>query len=1084
MGKMVEIQNININDMVKNEDGTFENEIRLSPIKQINSKNLASESELHRILIHLNQKTEGEEPEKNKSGYTIIPSYFTLDVGKNVRRYDKLIECDGEVVVTNQEYVLDEDGNKVLDEDNHYKLKIKDQNKYISMFCGAGHSRVRKSLFVHEDVCDRLNDILLCGMPHNLVYDRPSKWNAYYAMVSTDSTPVSYMPNIVVVNDYERTIKQKSDIVEVYGKGDKKFYNPIGHKGMKHHKEPIKILPFDGAGLVTPECGLKWAKELKCQSRKGKFYLPSCFQFRAIPGVKGELMVFDLKQFSKEKKVSKIVDLGGRVWDIFEDRIDVILTASQFKFWKQYLDSDGKFDYWIWRKEFDRECHGYKRKFNIVSYGVYPDDLPQMTMLSYQPEQSVNFTEEEIPLASSMGIGIYKKVVSNISEFLKYRGLIEISGETGEEIEDIDRYTPPYYIALLHNKDLFYDEYVHGKIEEDIKKLKNNILSGKLFVKGNYQVFIPDLYGLAEWAFHDELGYEPHGLLRKPYHIYSGWWNERGADTVDIMRNPAVGMEHRIGHLRNNRELKKWFKYQTTGIVTGMYDTLALALNGADYDGDTVCTTDNKQLIDAVRREFKAGNGRIVVKKVIDKAPVPEPKKGIQIADRKSLMKVNQMSFKNSIGSVIDRVTDLWSCVNTDEKRVRDYIMIGVIVGSETIDFAKTGENASFPKEIKNFFKGCKKGYWMRYLLKNQTDANRERRALNRASTDREIERVTKFKDYDCNMNRLCRYAEKEIRDINIESIAKMDTVEYKFDYRQWMLRSTPHINRKIYRMVKVLQKEYQEISKTYRDEYINSKTQKEFAVNKFRWFYERCRVELLTLEPDIDRLIDMLVIIYYGDKNSSADFLTLQKDILWNAFPKEMIARCTEKEIDTNIDLDMLEKRHKMNVEYAKRQKEKRADRKKVMINSIENFDEYRNRQVILTKEDRMHINSLLDNEYRKKLVRKDNVIKLKRILAMLIYLSRKYEDTEKQSLKWIKKLDNVPNEVTDLTLGRLTDVNHKYMEKAIMFFSQMGIVESKIISGGIKFKVLFPHYDGEIWFEGDDYNKAGSMIRDYFRN
>lgn len=333
-------------------------------------------------------------------------------------------------------------------------------------------------------------------------------------------------------------------------------------------------------------------------------------------------------------------------------------------------------------------------------------------------------------------------------------------------------------------------------------------------------------------------------------------------------------------------------------------------------------------------------------------------------------------------------------------------------------------------------------------------------------------------------MNRLCHYAEKEIRDIDIECFAKMNEPGYKFDYREWMLRSTPHINRKVYRMVKVLQKEYQEISKTYRDEYVNSKTQKEFAVNKFRWFYEKCRVELLTMEPNIDKLIDMLVIIYYGDKNNGVDFLALQKDILWNAFPKEMIARCTEKEIDANIDFDLLEKRHKMNVEYAKKQKEKRADRKRVVINSIEDSDRYRSHSVILTKEDRKRINFLLDNEYKKKLVRKDNVIKLKRILTMLIYLSRKYEDTEKQSLKWIKKLDNVPDEITDLTLERLTDVNHKYMEKAIIFLGQMGIVNSKIISGGIKFKVKFPYCDGEKWFETDDYNKAGSMIREYFRN
>ena len=44
MNKIVEVQSININDMVKNKDGTYKNEIILTPNKQINSKNLASES--------------------------------------------------------------------------------------------------------------------------------------------------------------------------------------------------------------------------------------------------------------------------------------------------------------------------------------------------------------------------------------------------------------------------------------------------------------------------------------------------------------------------------------------------------------------------------------------------------------------------------------------------------------------------------------------------------------------------------------------------------------------------------------------------------------------------------------------------------------------------------------------------------------------------------------------------------------------------------------------------------------------------------------------------------------------------------
>lgn len=1080
---MVEIQNISINKLVENSDGTYENEIILSPTQQINSKNLASESEMHRILMHLDKKSEDDTPQKNKSGYDIVPSFFTLDVGKNIARYDKLIDCNGELKITNMKYVLDDEGNKILDEDKHYVIEKESTDTYVSTFCGAGHSRTQKNLFVHSDVIDKLNDILLCGMPKNLVYDRPSKWNAYYAMVTTDSTPLEKVPNIVVIDDYSKKIEEKVDYVEVSGTGINKKYNAIGCKG----KQPalLEILPFDGAGLVTPECALNWARELNCKSRKGKFYLPSCFQFRAIPGIKGEVMVFDLKRFAKENHVSKIVDLGGKVWDIFKDKIDVVLTKSQFKFWKQYVDENGKFDYRLWREEFDKECHGYKRTFNIVSYGVHPDDLQHKTMLSYQPEQTINFTDKEIPEVSKTGIDIYRKVVSNVDEFLKYRALIEISDEDGEEVENIDRYTPPYYVALLHNKDLFYDEYVHGKIEEDIEKLRNNLLAGKLFVHGNYQVFMPDLYGLAEWAFHDELGHEPQGLLKEPYHIYSDWWNEIGASKVDMIRNPAVGMEHRICQLRNNRELKKWYKYQSTGIVTGMYDALALVIGNADFDGDTVSTFDNQQFIDAVQREFDAGNGRLVVK--IDSDKQATSVNSVHISDRAALMKVNQMSFKNSIGKVIDRVTDLWSCINTDEKKVRDYIMIGVIVGGETIDFAKTGENAEFPKEIKDFFKTCKRGYWMRYLAKNRAEAIAEEKAIktavNAGKSEQEIEKIRKFKDYDCNMNRLCHYAEKQIADIDDKYLLKASDYVYEFNFRKCLLRSQPSINRKVYRMVQVLQKEYREISEEYRKESLKSKSQQKSAANKFRWFYDKCRTELLILEPDINKLIDMLVIIYYGDKKNGSKFLNLEKDILWNAFPNEMIARCSDKDIATDIDFTKLEERHKKNVEYAKKQKDKRADKKKVIIQSIEYNAQYKDKCVLITKEDRKAINNLIDKAHENKLVRKDNKVKLKRILAVLLYLSRKCAN-ENGDPQWIKKLNNVPDEITDITLERLTGVNHKYMDAAIALFERMGIIQSTIFRGGTKIKVSFSYHDGEKWINTDDYNKAGTMIRDYFRS
>lgn len=413
--------------------------------------------------------------------------------------------------------------------------------------------------------------------------------------------------------------------------------------------------------------------------------------------------------------------------------------------------------------------------------------------------------------------------------------------------------------------------------------------------------------------------------------------------------------------------------------------------------------------------------------------------------------------------------------------------MVGVIVGSETIDFAKSGKNASFPNEVVGFLKGRKRGWWMRYLPKNVAEAKKEEKAIKTAidsgKPEPEIEKLRKFIDYGCNMDRLCHYAEKRIADIDDKYLLGASDYVYKFDYRKCMLRSLPVINRKVYRMVKVLQKEYQEIAEKYRKESLKSKTHKKAAVNKFRWFYNKCRVELLTLEPDINKLIDMLIVIYYGDKINGADFLNLEKDILWNAFPDEMIARCTEKNISADIDFEKLKERHRKNVDYAKKQKERKSNMQKVTIGLIQKNKEYRDKYVVLTKEDRKRINDILNKAYAdKRISRRDNVIKLKRILALLIYLSRKCEN-EKGAAQWIKKFNNVPNEITSLTLERLTDVNHKYMDTAIALFDKMGILESRIVSGGTKIKVLFPYNVGEIWFETEDYNKAGTKIRDYFR-
>lgn len=1069
---LVETLIVKIDWLTPNGDGTYKNEIVLSPTKFENAKTLAAESELHRILFHL----AGGEPDVNSAGYRIVPACITLDIGKNKTRYDTLINSSGELTLIVEEYVLDENDKKILGEDDHYLKKKRDPETYLSTFCGAGHSRNQKSIFIRSDMVDKLDEILRCGIPANIIYDKPSKWNAYYALVCTDSKPVSYTPNVVVVKDYKKMVEDTVDLISVTGTGDNKKYDT----SKKKVKRDVEIIPFDGAGLVTPQCALKWVHELNCKSSKGETYIPSCFQFRALPGIKGELMVFDLQEFAHVRGVSKIVDLGGRTWDLFEDNIDVILTESQFKFWKLYTDESECFDCRRWRDEFDKACHGYKRTFNIVSYASHQDDLRNKTKLSYQPLQTINFTDKEVKAISSMGLNIYKNVSSNVKAFLKYRGLMDEVESEDEEPHKAE--VPPYYLALQRNEELFYDPYIREKIKEDLDKLKNNLLSGKVFVHGNYQVLMPDIYGLAEWAFHDELGREPKGLLTGPFDVYSDWWNERKATEVDIIRNPHVGMEHRIGKLKNSAELQRWYKYQQTGIVTGMYDTLALALGGADFDGDSVVTSNCQELIDAARRELDAGNGRLLLKD--DSRVEKKSVAGVCISDRAALMKVNQMSFSNSIGDVINQVTDLWSVIHTDNIHpVCDYIRIGVIVGGETIDFAKTGEKACFPKEVKAYLKKCKHGHWMRYLPQFQENGKKEERAL----TDKAIkgntevtEKLRKFFDYDCNMNRLSHYAYKCIQEIDCDNAAK--EVECReLESALLLLEEDTQMNRNLYKRVKELHKEYQELCKEYRKEANKSKSRKMVAANKFRLFYARCRVELLMKEPDINRLLDMLIMLFYG--LHKCNLHGCQPDILWNAFENEMITRSTEKKRSNSIDVKKIKKRYDKIIAYERNTKTERQKRKRVHIKTIDKSSEHSECCVTITKEERRQINKMIDAVRKnKKITRTENAIKIKRILTILIYLSRKIQ-SKTGEMPWLIMLYNAPDEITRETISDLAGVSGDLVDTTISLLADLGIIERKVLIGKVKIRVNFAEIAGEKWIEEDDYNKAATSIRDYFR-
>ena len=227
-------------------------------------------------------------------------------------------------------------------------------------------------MLVSVDVWEKALDILLCGLDRNTKYKFMSKWNSYIGLAATDSIPVS-MPNIVVIDDKEIFQKAKVDVVLETDTEDENGNISRKFEVENDREEDISINLFDGAGLVTVEKAGQWSKELNLD------YIPASFQFRCIPCLKGKLYTMPVTEFANTIGSSTIIDIKGKKWDLFNDKIDCILTKSQFKFHDLYDSIEN------WKECFEKEVYGYKRTFNISAYDEKLSELKKTTVMAYQP---------------------------------------------------------------------------------------------------------------------------------------------------------------------------------------------------------------------------------------------------------------------------------------------------------------------------------------------------------------------------------------------------------------------------------------------------------------------------------------------------------------------------------------------------------------------------------------------------------------------------------------------------------------------------------------------------------------------------
>lgn len=510
-------------------------------------------------------------------------------------------------------------------------------HKYVQRSAGSGNLKQHTVTFIREDINADVIKKIRVGFSYDIETSEilpPAKFGAYEGLTTSGSIFVR-KPNVVVIPDFEYitfadednknhrvyyVTKRRDDEGVQYDLSDVPF--------SETDKEGTAYLnSFDGMGLVDPDFIKEyWQKDLNID------YTPSAFIVRSI-GVKGLLATFPFKHYAKDKGYTKILDIrynGRPITDdcyIDIDKVDVILTESQWKYKKLYEDVRVK-DSFV----FDAYNNHHEALWGVQRYTPKKDK--EATRLNYQLIQTSNIRDDEdISKIIEPTKNFLTLLAEGKPEYVLYSLLrdAEIQKTENEYENDVDNTddedaAPPieyldydeiktttFNKALKKNIDLLNDEYVTGEIKKYIHSILDKAKYGKLYPEGNanYQFMISDPYALAQWAFnwYDWKANMPDvntiGLV-PPYHIYSNYWLNKGVSTVDACRSPMTDIaEHNILTVCNEEntdskifeEMERYFGDIYSGIIYSIHDLSTVKHSDSDFDGDIVLSMDSKTFI-------------------------------------------------------------------------------------------------------------------------------------------------------------------------------------------------------------------------------------------------------------------------------------------------------------------------------------------------------------------------------------------------------------------------------------------------------------------------------------------------------
>lgn len=519
---------------------------------------------------------------------------------------------------------------------------------------------------IHDELKKRIKN----GRNTNIKLS-PAKYGAYESLAASASIPVSWprssdskIPGgIIVVKDC--IVHFKTNFIEI-DDNDPATEPKVTEK----YNEDFENNMSDGCSMMLPHLSKRWNGELNGDK---EHTMSGCNMRCAF--TKGMALTFDFIRFAEEVVGASeenpekylIEDYWGQERDVRD--ADLILTESQLKLC-------GSYSSW---EDYYEKCIANHYTLRVTKTSEEEND--DIRQLNYQFIQSLDLTNEDID-------ELVAPTVNEIKDIMELDPRKSVAYLCGKGLNEKNvLFADNVAKALMIDEAAINDPYIRSKIKKMINRRIKDAKIGVLDLHGNFQILSGDLYALCESIF----GLEPHGIL-KAGEIYSKYWYDEGVDRVLCFRAPMSNAHSIVAqNICANEKALDWFQYINTCIVVNGWDTMPAALNGFDFDGDLLFTTNNAPLM---RRQTNL----LALNCLQTKAPK-------KVVTDEDVIASNKAGFGSKIGSITNKITAMTSLMANYDKDSDEYEVLryrtqcGQALQQREIDKAKGILPIPMPKE-------------------------------------------------------------------------------------------------------------------------------------------------------------------------------------------------------------------------------------------------------------------------------------------------------------------------------------------------------------------------------------------------